>query len=138
MQAEAIEIGTAEDTRAFEPELVELCNETEAVAPYAFLATDFKHNTERNEAAHDVVAHVLGMECMLGKDYPTDQLREAIVAKIIGPIWSSPISPASPMTLAKTATELEHLHRSRHRNGSTAAGLRDRAGSGELQSGSEG
>ncbi len=26
---------------------------------------------------------VLGMECMLGKDYPTDQLREAIVAKII-------------------------------------------------------
>ena len=83
LQAEATEIGTAEEPSAFEPALVELHDETEAIAPYVFLATDFKRYTERNEAARDVVGNVLGMQCVLGKDYPTDQLREAIVAKII-------------------------------------------------------
>jgi hypothetical protein len=68
----------------FEPELIALHDETEAIAPYAFLATDYKHNAERNAAARDIIEHVLGMECLLGEDFTSEQLREAIVSKVIG------------------------------------------------------
>lgn len=82
LQAEAIEVGAAENASAFEAELVALHDATEASAPYVFLATDHKRTSARNEAARDIVEHVLGMECVLGKDSPGEQLREAIVEKI--------------------------------------------------------
>jgi hypothetical protein len=84
LQAEAIEVGNAENTTVFENELLSLHDETEPISPYVFLATDYKDNADRNEAARDIVEHVLGMECWLGKDYPTEQLREAIVQKVAG------------------------------------------------------
>jgi hypothetical protein len=81
---DAIEVGQAADPARFEPELVQLHDEIDARAPYCFLATDFKHNADRNDAARDVVEHVLGMKCWLGSDYPSEQLREAIVEKVRG------------------------------------------------------
>jgi hypothetical protein len=82
LQKEAVEVGSAENTAAFEPALVELHDETEPVAPYVFLATDFNRLADRNAAARDIVEHVLGAECWMGNDYPAEQLREAIVDKI--------------------------------------------------------
>jgi hypothetical protein len=83
LQSEAVEIGDAGNSESIERELSALYDETESVAPYAFLATDYKHNIERNDAARDIIEHVLGMKCWLGKDYPSEQLREAIIEKII-------------------------------------------------------
>jgi hypothetical protein len=83
LQSEAVEIGDAANSAPVERELSALYDETEPVAPYAFLATDYKRNIQRNEAARDVIEHVLGMKCWLGKDYPSEELRKAIIEKII-------------------------------------------------------
>jgi hypothetical protein len=84
LQADAIEIGTATDPAVFEPHLVELHDETEPVAPHAFLACDYRVDPERNEAGRLVVEHVLGMRCALGRDYPGEGLRQAIVDRVRG------------------------------------------------------
>lgn len=84
LQMEALEIGTGEDPLLFERQLIDFHDEIELAAPYAFLASDYKHMTARNEAAKDVIQHVLGMECWQGKDYPGDQVREEIVDKVVG------------------------------------------------------
>jgi hypothetical protein len=84
LRDEAIEVGAAQDSVGIEPELIALHDETEAIAPYAFLATNYKHNGERNTAARGIIQHVLGMECLLGDDFASEQLREAIVSKVIG------------------------------------------------------
>ena len=80
---EAIEIGTGEDLSLFERPLMDLYHEIEPGAPYVFLASDYKHLAARNAAAKEVIQHILGMECWQGSDYPGDQLREAIVDKLI-------------------------------------------------------
>lgn len=84
LEREAIEIGPAENAADFEPELVSLHDQAEPCAPYVFLATDYRQTAERNEAARDIIEHVLGMECWLGKYYSAEQLREAIVEKLVG------------------------------------------------------
>jgi hypothetical protein len=53
-------------------------------APYVFLGSDFKRSLQRNQCAREIVEHVLGEECWMGNDYPAEQLREAIVEKVIG------------------------------------------------------
>jgi len=84
LQAEAIEVGTAEDVSGYEPALVELHDETAVAAPYVFLGSDFKRSLQRNQCAREIVEHVLGEECWMGNDYPAEQLREAIVEKVVG------------------------------------------------------
>jgi hypothetical protein len=83
LQAEAIEVGTAEDPAVFESALVELHDETVPSAPYVFLGCDFKRSPQRNQAAREIIEHVLGEECWMGDDYPAEQLREAIVDRIM-------------------------------------------------------
>lgn len=82
LQPESIEIGMAEDAAALERELVPFHDETQPVAPYVFLATAFKRGMERDEAAREIIEHVLGIDCLLGKDYPGEKLREAIIDKV--------------------------------------------------------
>ncbi|MGQ0703599.1 MAG: toll/interleukin-1 receptor domain-containing protein [Gemmatimonadales bacterium] len=84
LRDEAIEVGTGEDPSGFERELVALHDETDRASPYVFLAVDYQRTGPRNEAARDLIEHVLGMECWLGRDYPGEQLIEAIVEKVIG------------------------------------------------------
>lgn len=83
LQAEAIEIGSASERVTFERDLVELHDETEPNEPYVFLAADHKRTGDRNEAARDIIEQVVGMECWLGRDYPSEQLREALIEKIV-------------------------------------------------------
>jgi hypothetical protein len=84
LKAEAIEVQSAEDRTLFEPALIELHDETRPEAPYVFFGSDFKRSMPRNQAARDVIEHVLGQDCWMGNDYPAEQLREAIVEKIAG------------------------------------------------------
>lgn len=83
LQEEAIEIGQGEDENQIDRELVALHDGTEPGTPYAFLASDYQYEQERNRSARDIIEHVLGMDCTLGQDYPGEHLREAIVDKII-------------------------------------------------------
>jgi hypothetical protein len=50
LQADAIEVGMAENRSTFERELIALHDETEPAAPYVFMATEYP---AREEAAPD-------------------------------------------------------------------------------------
>jgi hypothetical protein len=82
LKDEAIEIGSGEDIKTYEQELIQLHDESEPIEPYIFFASDYKLGTSRNDFARKILEHVLGMECWLGKDYIGEQLREDIIDKI--------------------------------------------------------
>ena len=62
--------------------IVDFLDDVGCRAPHAFLATDFKRSLHRNEAARDVIEHLMGMACKLGKEVTGGRLREQLIDAI--------------------------------------------------------
>lgn len=60
-------------------EVVNFLDDVGSAAPHAFLATDFKRSQHRNEAARDIVEHLTGMSCTLGKEVSGGGLRQQLI-----------------------------------------------------------
>ena len=79
---EAVEIPRSGGDDLLNREIVALHDVTQPTTPHVFLAVEHRQGEERSEACRAVLQHVLGMECAMGRDFPGDDLRNAIVQTV--------------------------------------------------------
>jgi hypothetical protein len=70
------------DPDKVDQEIADFVDDVRKSTPHAFLATDHKRSLHRNEAARDIIEHLMGMRCTLGKEVSGGDLRRKLIEEI--------------------------------------------------------